>query len=99
MKLTKRQKRIVLVSVLLFFFALTVIISTSLIINKNKEKSSSSVPHKNLPYANLAKTKTETITLLEQKLSSDNIRSEDLLKELKDNNYLVAGETNLKEYI
>ncbi|CAG8608977.1 1893_t:CDS:2, partial [Paraglomus occultum] len=41
----------------------------------------------------------KTITLLEQKLSSDNIRKDDLLKELKGNNYLATGETNLKEYI
>ena len=97
MKLTHRQKKILLASALLFFLALTVVVSTVLITNKNQKKVSSHTPRKNnLPNdkSNLTKTKTEIITSLEQKLSSDNIKKDDLLKELKDKNYLDAGETN-----
>jgi len=97
MKLTKRQKKILLVSVLLFFLAITVMMSTVLIVNKNKEKLSLQTPRKNnLPNdeSSLTRTKTKIITSLEQKLSSDNIKEGDLLKKLKENNYLNAGETN-----
>src|SRR4051794_21759509 len=98
MKLTKRQKRIVLVSVLFFFLAVVVITSTVFVVNKNrKEKVSSQTPKKNnLPNdkSNLTKTRTETITFLEEKLSADNIRNEALLQELKNEHALNAGETN-----
>ena len=94
MKLTKRQKKIILISVISFFLALTVIAIAVLLVNKDKEKSSSSVPHKNPPPADLEKIKTETVTLLEQKLSADNIKVENLLQELKNEHALNAGENN-----
>ena len=92
MKLTKRQKRIILILVLSFFLALTVVTITVLLVNKDnkdKEKSSSSVPSKNLPPADLAKVKTETITLLEQKLSANNVKSVDLLVKLKTDGHAI----------
>src|SRR4051794_22347985 len=101
MKLTKRQKRIILISTLLLFLVL--IVATSVLIaNKNKTKVSSKTPaKKNLPNdkPNLTKNKSETITFLEQKLSSNSIKNEALLRELKNEQALKAGETNLKEYI
>ena len=95
MKLTPRQKKIFLTSTLLFFLTLVVIISTVLVVNRDKKKTPSQVPRKNNPSndnSGLTKIKTETITLLEQKLSSNHVKKDDLLKKLKDEHYLNAGE-------
>src|SRR5436305_1779494 len=47
----------------------------------------------------LTKTKMETIASLEQKLSSNSIKNEVLLQELKNEHALKTGENNLKKYI
>jgi TolA-binding protein len=94
MKLTKRQRKIILISALLFFLVLTTAASIVLITSKS-QKPSSPVPSKNnLPSDKLTKTKTEIITSLEKKLSAENVKIEKLLQELKDKNYLNAGESN-----
>jgi flagellar basal body-associated protein FliL len=93
MKLTKKQKRIILISALSFILVLVVMIPTILILNNN-QKTSSPTPQKNNLPKDITHTKTETITHLEQKLSADNIKVENLLQELKDKNYLKAGENN-----
>src|SRR5207249_818593 len=95
MKLTPRQKKIFLTSALLFFLTLAVIISAVLVVNGNKEKTLSPVPRKNnSPSDNsgLTKTKTETVAWLGQTLSSNHVKKDDLLKKLKDEHYLNAGE-------
>ncbi|MCE8167788.1 MAG: hypothetical protein I3273_07770 [Candidatus Moeniiplasma glomeromycotorum] len=101
MKLTKRQKKIFLISTILFFLALAIVISSVLIANRNKGENNSPAPSKNIPpqdNSNLAKVKTEMVNFLEKKINSDNIKKDDLLKELKDKNYLNAGETDWKKY-
>jgi len=97
MKLTERQKKILLISAFFFFLTLAVITSTFLLVNKNQKNTSPQIPGKNdfpSDKLGLAKTKTETIAFLRQKLSANNIKNDGLLKELKDNNYLTAGKTN-----
>ena len=95
------RKKILLVSALLFFLAFIAIASAALIISENKKTFPSVSSNNNLPNdnSNLTKTKTETTAFLEQKLSSDNIKNEILLQELKSENILKAGESNLREYI
>src|SRR5256885_2028777 len=99
--LAKRQKRIILVSTLSFFLAIMVVIFAVLFINKKQKVSSSSPQKNNLPNdkANLAKVKNKTITFLEEKLSTDNIKSEFLLRELKNEHILNVGENNLRDYL
>ncbi|CAI2199869.1 16334_t:CDS:2, partial [Funneliformis geosporum] len=63
------------------------IISVILVVGGNK------TPTKN-DNSDLVRTKTKEIASLEQKLSSKNIKKDDLLKELKDSQYLEAGATN-----
>src|SRR3954468_5427257 len=97
MKLTERQKKIFLVSALLFFLAVTMIISIVLVVSESQKKASPQTPSKNnLPNdkSGLTQIKIETITSFEQKLSSDNVKKDDFLKELKENHYLTAGEDN-----
>jgi hypothetical protein len=98
MKLTSRQRKIFLVSALLFILALTVLISAVLIVSRNKKKISPQISEKT-DNSELVKTKTEIINSLEQKLSSDNIKKDDLLKGLKERHYLDAGETNWEKYL
>jgi hypothetical protein len=93
-KLTKKQKRIILIFSLSFFL-LAAVATILFLTSKNK----TSVPQKNVSSTDLAATKTEAVAFLEQKLDADNIKNEVLLEKLKENDYLAAGENSLREYI
>ena len=89
-KLTQRQKKILLISVISFFLVLVGV--TSVVLIANKKEKSLQVPKKN--NINLINSKNEIITNIEKKLNSDSIKHETLLQELKNENLLKTGETN-----
>ncbi|CAG8712134.1 8194_t:CDS:1, partial [Cetraspora pellucida] len=102
MKLARRQKKILLVSIISFFLVFVAIVSAVLLANKNQKKSSARIPEKNdspSNNSNLLQTKAQKINFFKLALSADSIREEDLLTELKNSNYLTADKTDWKDYI
>ena len=98
MKLTKKQKSILLVGMGITF--LTVLIITVLVVNANLSKKSVSVPRGDIPgNSGLSESKSEAITLFKRKLVSDSIEGENLLQKLKDKGYLEASEADWENYL
>jgi hypothetical protein len=97
LKLTRRQKRIITIATVSFFLVLGVIISTVLVANSNKkgllqksEKNNNSPPNN----ADLVAIKTQKVDLLGAELSSNNIKVNEVVKELKNNGYLKDQNEN-----
>ena len=103
MKLTKRQKTILLISGGVFLLA--IFITTAVIINaRQKEVSLPAVPpRRDFPNPNdnpsLTQAKGEAVTFLEQKLLLDNISETNLIQKLKTKNYLETDQNNWKDYL
>src|SRR5436305_359949 len=107
-KLTKRQKIILLSGVAILF--LTILVSALLIANRT-EKTKDLVSTQKGPSApptppdekpeekKLVQERRETITTLERKISTDNIKTNDLLSELKTKHGLTSTETDWKKYL
>src|SRR3954454_8777488 len=104
-KLTKRQKIILLSGVAILF--LTILVSALLIANRTEKTTKDLVSTQKGPSAppltpsdkkpeekKLVQERRETITTLERKISTDNIKTNDLLSELKTKHGLTSTETD-----
>ena len=102
-KLTKRQKLILLSGVGILF--LTILISALLIANQTKKSKEvvptqeglSAPPEDKENTQNLVRKRKETITTLEKKINTDNIKTDDLLSELKNKPSFPTTETDWKK--
>ena len=104
MKLTKRQKTILLISGGIFLLA--IFITTAVIINAVQKPTPPPVsvpPRRDFPNPNdnpsLTQAKGEAVTFLEQKLLLDNIGETNLIQKLKTKNYLETDQNNWKDYL
>jgi hypothetical protein len=90
MKLSFRQRKIILTFIISFVFSVTIISVPIFLFSKSRQNSPSFEDNN----SNLTKFKNEIVKEIEQKLNSSNIKESDLLQKLKDNQYLATGENN-----
>ena len=97
-KLTQRQTKIIVISIL--FFSVLVLIIVSILLFKSKEQKKYSVSSSNSDSnSQLANAKNQAISKISTILQTKNIAEAKILKKLQDDGKLTAKDVNWKNYL